>query len=261
MADMGVAIEGGRDHWETAQRGFLHAAGVDGGITGFPVDGAIVVDDLMKGDKEARSRTVRESKMSELRASVITRAHPNTPIIVVATRWHPEDPSGQLIKEGWEEINLPAICDSAVDLLGREVGAPLAPEIRPLDFLEQKKREIGDYYWSALYQGRPRPRGGTVFHEPHWYRELPRSGYVVAYGVDLAYTAKKSADHSVCLELWRVGSGDDAVFYVVSCDMAQVEAPNFTLTLKSRNARRPEARFSAVHPESGHPSSHRESTG
>ena len=94
--------------------------------------------------------------------------------------------------------------------------------------------------WAALYQGRPRPKGGAVFHAPTFYSRLPDS-YRGAYGIDLAFTARTSADWSVCVELWRAEQGFQrpALFYVVGVDRAQVEAPDFALTLKGRHVRKP----------------------
>jgi len=243
LAYRGVVTEGGKAHFETAQGGFLHSCGIDGGITGTPADGIIVLDDLIKNAKEARSATVRNSKMEDLRMSVLTRAHPGVSVLLIATRWDPKDPSGQLIEEGWEVVNLTAIAEEN-DILGREIGTALAPEIRPIDFLLAQKREILDGPFAAMYQGRPRPRGGTVFHEAHYYTALPTE-FVAGFGVDLAYTAKTTADKSVCLEMLRVETGDPArpKFYVTACDIAQVEAPAFTLTLKARTTRRPGAKM------------------
>jgi hypothetical protein len=244
LSNRGVVTEGTRGHWETKEGGGLHACGVDGGVTGFPIDGIIALDDLLKNAKEARSSTIRDGKVEDLRQSVLTRAHPGVAAMNVATRWHPRDPSGVLIAEGWESVNLTAIAEEC-DVLGRQVGEALAPEIRPIDFLLQQKRDLTDGPFAAMYQGRPRPRGGTVFHEPNFYTELPREGYAVGFGIDLAYTAKSNADWSICLEMWRVGAFDDpqAKFYVVGVDRAQVEAPSFALTLKARSVRRPGARM------------------
>jgi phage terminase large subunit-like protein len=244
VAARGVVTEGTKGLWETAEGGGLIACGIDGGLSGFPGSGAIVMDDLIKNAKEARSSTVRDSKIEDLRQSVLTRVHPGVPVFNVATRWHPRDPSGVLISEGWENVNLAAIAEEG-DVLGRKVGEALAPAIRPIDFLLQQKRDLTDGPFAAMYQGRPRPRGGTLFHEPNFYTALPREGYAVGFGVDLAYTAKSSADWSICLELWRVGAFDDpnAKFYVVGVDRAQVEAPSFALTLKSRSVRRPGAKM------------------
>jgi phage terminase large subunit-like protein len=244
IASRGIVTEGSKGHWETTEGGGLIACGIDGGVTGYPVSGAVVMDDLIKNAKEARSATIRDSKIEDLRQSVLTRVHPGVPAFNVATRWHPKDPSGVLIAEGWENVNLAAIAEED-DILGREVGEALAPAIRPIEFLLQQKRDLTDGPFAAMYQGRPRPRGGTVFHDPTFFTELPREGYAVGFGIDLAYSAKSSADWSICLEMWRVGAFDDpkARFYIVGVDRAQVEAPNFTLTLKSRSVRRPGAKM------------------
>ncbi len=242
LAWRGIVTEGNRAHWETKEGGGLLACGVDGGVTGYPVDGIVVVDDLLKNAKEARSATVRDGKMEDLRQSVLTRVHPGVAVMNVATRWHPKDPTAVLVAHGWKNLNLPAIAEEG-DILGRQVGEALAPRIRPLEFLLQQKRDLTDGPFAAMYQGRPRPRGGMVFHEPTYYTELPREGYAVGFGIDLAYTAKSSADWSICLEMWRVGAGPTAKFYIACVDRAQVEAPAFTLTLKSRSVRRPGAKM------------------
>lgn len=245
LSARGVVTTGSKGLWTTPEGGGLIACGLEGGITGFPVDGIVVLDDLIKNAKEARSAAVREAKIEDLRMSVITRMHPGVAALNVATRWHPKDPTGILVQEnGWENVNLAAIAEEG-DVLGRKVGEALAPKIRPIEFLIQQKNTLTDLPFAAMYQGRPRPRGGTVFHEPNYYTELPREGYAVGFGVDLAYTEKTNADWSICLELWRVGAWDDpnAVFYVVNVDRAQVEAPAFALTLKARSFKRPGAKM------------------
>jgi len=162
--------------------------------------------------------------------------------VIMATRWHPDDLSGRQIDAGWQYVNLPAIAEQD-DLLGREEGEPLDPIRWPADVLLDRRREVGEYTWASLYQGRPRPRGGSVFGEATYYDELPRSAYRVGRGVDLAYTAKTHADYSVFIELWRVEGLDPLtkkpapIFYVVDVARKQVDAPSFTLTLKAKNAK------------------------
>lgn len=244
LAERGIVTEGPRNNWRTEQGGGLIACGIDGGITGYPFSGIVVLDDLLKNAKEARSSVIRESKIEDLRMSVLTRLHPGVAAMNVATRWHPKDPSGVLIAEGWENVNLSAIAE-ADDILGREIGEALAPKIRPIEFLQQQRRDLTDALFAAMYQGHPRPRGGSVFHDPSFYSELPKEGYSVGFGVDLAYTAKTNSDWSVCLEMWRVGQAHDrnAKFYIVHIDRAQVEAPSFALTLRARSSRRPGAKM------------------
>lgn len=204
---------------------------IGGALTGYPLDGVIVIDDPIKDPAEARSRSVRDGVWSWLFGAVLTRRHPGSSMITMATRWHEDDPSGRLVRE-WDipYINLQAICeDPASDPCGRKAGEPLWPSRRPLSFLEQM-RERDPWGFAALYQGTPRPRGGELFsRQPTRFIDLPTGPYRTSYGVDLAYTAKTQADRSVCIRCQRFGE----VTYLTACRIAQVAAPEFTLTLSA----------------------------
>jgi phage terminase large subunit-like protein len=224
---------------------------IDGGITGEPIDGACFIDDPYKGRKEADSAARREVVESTYREAIEVRVHPGASIFLLATRWHPEDLSGTLIAEEWAYINLQAVAEGAVndngvvldDPNGRQVGEVLFPELWPLEALEKKRKKVLEFTWIALYQGRPRPKGGKVFHEPTYYSKLP-SSFRGTFGLDLAYTARTEADWSICLELWREEvRGGEPIFYVVCVDRAQVEATMFALTLKARCVKRPAFRM------------------
>ena len=250
LAAAGVVVSGTLDMMVLPGGGQCLFTSIDGGITGEPVDGVAIIDDPFKNRKEADSARRREVVEESYREAVETRVHPGASIFVLATRWHPKDLSGVLVDEGWEYINLPAIAENDDDPNGREVGEALFPEMWPVEALQAKRAKVLEFTWSALYQGRPRPKGGKVFHEPTFYAALPKT-YRGAFGVDLAYTAKTTADWSICVELWREErTGKDAqgnplepLFYVRHVDRAQVEAPDFALTLKGRHVRRPEWRM------------------
>lgn len=222
---------------------------IDGGITGEPVDGGAWIDDPYKNRKEADSAQRRAVVEETYREAIETRVHPGASIFLLATRWHPQDLSGVLTKgepesQPWEYINLPAIAENDNDPNGRKTGEPLFPEKWSLEALLRKKRQVLDFAWAALYQGRPRPKGGKIFHEPTFYTRLPVT-YRGCFGLDLAYTAKTTGDWSICLELWREerGAGQLPLYYVVWVDRAQVEPPEFGLTLKARKVKRPRFRM------------------
>lgn len=212
--------------WQTVRGGRLWATGIGGSITGRP-GGLIVVDDPIKDWAEAQSRGVRDATDQWFRSAVLTRAHPNTSVIVVHTRWHEDDLGGRLEREGWETVNVPAI---------GEDGAALWPEQRPIAFLEQQRAEVGEHIFAALYQGRPRPRGGSVF-EGVWYAETPPPTYRAAIGLDLAYSAKTHADRSTSVVAARFGEHT----YVLDCVIKQVRAPEFGMVLKSHASQYPGA--------------------
>lgn len=200
--------------WESATGASLWADGISGSVTGRDGSGIILVDDAHKSWAEAQSFTIRERIKDDFKANVMTRAHENTSIIAINTRWHTDDISAWLESIGWEVVNLPAI-----DALGNA----LWPEQRGLAFLELQRKELTDIIFSALYQGRPRPVGTTVFKEPCFYETAPVAGYQLAIGVDLAYTSKTSSDYSVAVVMARLGD----TYFVLDVVRKQCQAPDF----------------------------------
>jgi phage terminase large subunit-like protein len=255
IANAGEICSGGLAQTYLPGGGQILFVSIDGGLTGEPVDGAAFIDDPYKNRKEADSQSRRELIEETYRESIETRVHPGASIFLLATRWHPQDLSGTLTSppdeedEPWEYINLRAIAEGETndngivedDVNGRRVGEPLFPAARPLEYLNKKRRRVGEFAWEALYQGRPRPKGGKVFHGQTWYTEYPKV-YAGCFGIDLAYSAKTSGDFSVCLELWRElrGKGQLPWFYIIHVDRGQVEPTEFALTLRARNIKRPQ---------------------
>ncbi len=132
-----------------------------------------------------------------------------------------------MVKRGWRYLNMPAICESADDPLGREIGQALWETQRPLSMLLDR-RQANEYVFASLYQGRPRPRGDAVFNDPTFYSELPKQ-FRRGYGIDLAYTAKTHADWSVLVVL---AAGNDGLVYVVDVIRRQCKAPEFRSVVK-----------------------------
>ena len=214
--------------WWTRNRSQVRFTSVGGSLTGYPIDGCLIVDDPHKDRPEAESPRYRERAWNWLTDVGKTRCHPGVSIIVMATRWHEDDLSGRCIADGWRYINLEAICETLPDPVGRQLGNALWPAHRPLDFLEQFRGNA--YSWASLYMGRPRPRGGAVFGEPTWYDELPDlPGYREAVGLDMAYTASSRADFSVALKGRRYKDR----LYITHGVRRQCEATVFTAAVNS----------------------------
>lgn len=218
-------------NWVTTAGGGLLATGVGGPLTGSPVDGVLLVDDPHKNRAEAESAIIREGIKAWWGSTAMTRVHPQASVIAIHTRWHPDDLIGWLTDaqgDSWEIIELRAIADGTDPLDPREVGEALWPEARPLWFLEERRRDLGEYDWASLYDQRPRPKGGAVFNDVRFYTELPRT-YRVAIGVDFAYTEKTSSDYSVAVVMAESGG----VYYVLEVVRLQVDAPTFADRLKA----------------------------
>ena len=199
----GVGIgKSAESEWETTQGGEYFAFGMKTGVTGRRADG-VVIDDAIKGRKEADSKTERENVWETYRADVRTRMKPGAWILYVATRWHEDDPAGRILppealgksgwftaKDGerWYVISLPAVIetveDEENDPLGRTIGEILWPEWFTQEMLAQERRSQGKRNWSALYQQKPRPDEGAVLKREHWrkwpYDKPPKCEYKVS---------------------------------------------------------------------------------
>ena len=96
------------------------------------------------------------------------------------------------------------------------------PSKRPFEFLDAKRKRNA-YTWASLYQGRPRPRGKSVFGPSTEYTELPQTARRVGFGLDCAYTAKTQADFSVLIKGVKVGE----VLYITDMWREQMAIENF----------------------------------
>jgi hypothetical protein len=185
--------------WTTRAGGSVTAAGLDGQLAGrgFHV---VITDDPHKNVGDAHSRRIRDGVLRGFRADVWTRKTPKsamwpgTSFVVLHTRWHPDDLIGTLAAQGqaapWQLINLPAISSE---------GEPLAPELWTLEDVE-RERQIGEYEFSALHLGQPRPIGGTIFGDVATVDTLGTgSTYRYAIGIDIARSARTRSDYSVAV--------------------------------------------------------------
>jgi len=227
---VGLEPKGRRNAWRSLVTGSrVMFTSVGGRLTGEPLpsNGVAILDDLLKDRVEGLSRARKETVWGWLYGSLMTRRHPGSSVICMATRWADDDPSGRLTTEWlWPYINIPAICeDERTDPIRRKLGEALWPEARPLEFLLDLQRK-DPWGFAAMYQGRPTPKGAEVFkHYPSRFLHLPSSGeFNVGYGADMAYTASTRADKSVVIEAHRFG--DDV--YLTRGISAQKKAPEFT---------------------------------
>ena len=238
----GVELAGdaqGVKEWRTTAGGGLLATGVGGPFTGFGVN-KLFVDDPFKNRIDAESAVKRRNLIDWWQDVAFTRLEPGGSAFVFATRWHPDDLSGHLIRQGWKYIRLPAIDDN---------GAALWPERYDVNALNDRRRTVGEYTWASLFQGLPRPRGGTVFNaEPKLYTAdalaeiLKRpGGWRKAIGLDFAYSKKTSADHSAAVLGLGVTVEGKRLTYVLDCRRRQVVQPEFAKEVAALQAAHPGA--------------------
>lgn len=143
------------------------------------VHNCLILDDPHKDRAEADSHTVKEAIWDTYSSTLLSRLSPGAPIILIQTRWSPDDLAGRVLAEEgstedggrWRVIHLPAMADPRFgpDPIGRGPGEPLPhPRIEVSDVVaarkhwEEKKRTSTLRDWAALYQGDPRPIEGAL---------------------------------------------------------------------------------------------------
>jgi len=218
-------------NWETEQGGSMYCVGVGGGITGRGAN-IFIIDDPVKNNEQAMSPVYRDKTLDWYQSVASTRLSPESCVIIIMTRWHVDDLAGRLLKQAeldgdkWEVISMPAIAE-ANDILGREVGEALWENRYSKEILQERKRQVGEFWWSAMYQQSPYLKGGRVFKDPEFYEQLPPGGKTVI-AVDFAYSTKTYSDYSVC----GVGKMYDGKVYLMDFWRGQVEATKFATIIK-----------------------------
>lgn len=152
------------DNWTIANHtGGMVTAGTGGAVSGKGAD-LLIADDLIKDQQEAESAVERSRVHKWFFGDMLTRLEPGGRCIVVMSRRHPDDSTGQIYKlmesggTPWEIIRLPALAEDN-DPLGRQPGEALWPQRYPVHELERIRRDLElsgeSYLWDCLYQQNP----------------------------------------------------------------------------------------------------------
>lgn len=203
--------------WQIAgHEGGMITAGVDGPITGKGAE-LFVIDDPVKNAKEAESETYQEGAWNWWQTTARTRFNPGCSIVLLMTRWHMNDLAGRILaadSDGkWEVLSLPGIAEEG-DILGREPGEALWPGRYDIKALRGLEKDLGDYWFAAMFQQRPAPRKGGMFDREVEVVEAVPANCVRVRWWDLAGSEdsqKSDPDWTVGLKLARSHEG---VFYV-----------------------------------------------
>lgn len=214
--------------WDIADHsGGMIAAGVGGGVTGFGAN-LLIIDDPVKGRKEASSETTRGDTFEWYKSTAYTRLEDHGAIIVIQTRWDVEDLSGQLLKamvsdpeaDQWDVVFMPAIAldekdypqtheewvenmlrgvfipmASEGDQLGRKPGEPLWERKHDAAALKTLAVNMDDFEFSSQFEQLPRLARGNFFDEEDFgYVEKAPEGLQWYRYVDLALGKTQTSD-------------------------------------------------------------------
>lgn len=236
-----------------ANRGGMISAGVGGSVTGEGAD-LLIIDDPIKNRREADSATYREFLWNEWQNTLQTRLQPGASVIILSTRWHESDLIGRILEEDkrdWERIRLPAIAEEN-DLIGREPGEPLWPEVGyNKEWAEITKKAVGARTWSALYMQNPRPAEGTLFKRKwlQYYTAPPARFDEILQSWDCTFKDTKTSDYVVGQVWGRVG----AMYYLLDQTRGQMDFPATIAAIKNLTAKWPTANTKLVEDKANGP--------
>jgi predicted phage terminase large subunit-like protein len=173
--------------FETTAGGQVICVGIEGGITGEPVDD-MYIDDPLRGRAEAESATYRERCWEWWESNGATRLSARGRVVLMMTRWHADDLAGRLQKKEpgeWTVLRVPAVRHPELPVVRGNDGASVydpsgelisVQRRRPGYFSELKTKRSG-YVWRSVYDQDPVAAEGNLFHRPdfrYWW-PLPRN--------------------------------------------------------------------------------------
>lgn len=265
--DLGISVGQGsssKRRWRLENhKGGVLSAGIGSGMTGW-ASGLTIIDDPIKDQSEADSKTYRDRVWNWWLTVAQTRLAPGAPVIVVLTRWHTDDLAGRLLAapdgNRWRVLNIPAQCENpATDPLDRQAGEYMQSarliedehtgRERPMTaaeniaYWEAIKVGVGARTWAALYQGRPSPAEGGLIKREWLARRYQAAQWVVRgdgahiatdfdellISADLAFKGTEASDR-VALGVWG-RRGTDAYLLDQVC-----ERLDFVSTLRAFEA-------------------------
>lgn len=254
--------------WQlSGSRGGVYSVGIGGALTGRPVD-LMVIDDPVKGRREADSEVYREGCWDWWTNVARTRLAPGAPVVLILTRWHEDDLAGRLLAGdgGWELINVPAVADhlpGQADPLGRSPGQYLeSARGRTVEDWEAIHRDVGERVWTALYQGRPAPAEGGMlkrnwwryYHVPMWREQADGSMHVtdfdqVVQSWDMTFKDTAGTDYVVG-QLWGV-RGVNA--YLLDQVRDRMDFPTTCRAVQAMSAKWPQAHAKLIEDKANGP--------
>jgi predicted phage terminase large subunit-like protein len=181
------------DEWSSNNGSVYYVGSVNNPRTGVGYH-TIICDDLVKNREEANSPTIVQKLEDFYREDLYSRLEPSGTMILVGTRWSENDPIALAVSldDSFTVINIPALCDDEEnDPLGRKLNESIFPgRFSTEDYLAIKD-VMGEFGFSALYQGKPIPKDGGLFKPDRIKIDSPTKIIKKVRAYDLAASSGK----------------------------------------------------------------------
>jgi len=204
IANSDFATTAGGERFATSTGGVITSRGAD----------YIIIDDPTKADdalSDVKRKSISEIYDNTIRSRLNYRE--KGAIVLVMQRLHTDDLVAHVQKsEEWELLSLPAIATEderyvlrtpyGRRIIKRKLGEALQPSLESVATLENMRRGMSDYNFSAQFQQNPTPREGNRVKRA-WFKyynpgEQPTKFDWVVQSWDTANKATELNDYSVC---------------------------------------------------------------
>lgn len=234
-----------KSRYENDHGGLRLSVGIGGSVTGEGGD-ILVVDDA-HNILSVESDIVRKGVLDWFDQVWSTRANDprSAAWVIIGQRSHCDDLAGHVLEAGgWEHLNLPMEYEPSERRTSigwsdprHDEGALLCPQRMDAATVEQQKRSLGSFGYSAQYAQRPVPAGGGVWKRD-WFRfyrraDLPAKFDMVVASWDCAFKDLKTSDF-VAGQLWGRRGAD---FYLLDQTHGRLDFPATLAAIRNLNAR------------------------
>ena len=137
--------------------GSIKLMGTGGTLTGQNVD-ILICDDLIKGFSDT-TPTLLEKKIEWFKSIILQRLEPHSKLIILGTRWASNDIIGYLYennRDDYKFVTLKALNSDETDCIWNNR--------YNVDFFKDRRAEMGERLFDALYQQKPLDTTGDFFN-------------------------------------------------------------------------------------------------
>ena len=198
--------------WNTNKGGTYYAVGVGGALAGRGAHLLLIDDPHNEQDIVNGNFEVFEKAYKWFSTGARTRLRKGGRVVIVHTRWHPDDLIGSVVKNGinnedadqYEVFEFPAILDTES---GQKA---LWPEMFDLPTLLRTKASMPTFQWNAQYMQNPTGESGALVKREwwqEWEHEDPPECEFILMALDAAAEKKERSDFTA-LTTWGVFSSE-----------------------------------------------------
>jgi len=235
-----------KSNYRNTSHGVRRTYSVLGTLTGTGGDIIVIDDPLNVVDGWSRSRRDTCNRWYDEALSTRLNDPATGAIVLVMQRLHEDDLSGHLLERGgWEHLCLPMWfdserrCKTSIDFIDpRAKEGELLTSRFSVEYLEEKKRDLGEWGIAGQMQQRPAPVEGGIIKQEWWqyYDGKSKNFAAPIISIDSAFKTGEENDYTV-ITVWGMSAGSA---YLIDMFRGRVEFPQLkTMTNAHINKYKP----------------------